>query len=340
MRLCQRLSEYFPNATFTAFSQHPINLQSIPGNWRNQSGVYTSLPPVLWSKWVLGSLCKQAKIDIFWSPYSFLPSLPRQIPSLLTVFDFTDQVSPSTFSPMHLAAHRIFAPGDARRATTLLTISEGTKQRIQARFGRTATVIPPAVDEIFAPASSDSIEKILARHGIRQPYFLNVATWEPRKNVANLIRAFLSLKRQSKLPDHTLVLIGKRGRSCKDIEELANANAKHVKVLGYIPREELPALYSATDAFVFPSLYEGFGMPVAEALACGARVLTTDAPELRQTGGEACLYIAPTESAIESGLISICQQPKPSLNQIPHFSWDESTAHFAKKIQELLPHRR
>lgn len=340
MRICEQLPYLLPNATFTAYCQHKIHLDGELanwnlGSWRNVYGNATWLPPVLWNKLVLGKLCKRDRVDIFWSPYSFLPILPRKIRTLLTILDFTSKISPTSFDPLHLAAHRLFAARDARRADSLLTISEGTKLQIQKHYGLTSLVIPPAVDEIFSRPSNSTLSETLAKYQINTPYLFNVAAWEPRKNVANLIRAFLTLKNQGKLPNHTLVLAGKHGRSSTEIQNLIQGHEKHIKVLGYVRREHLPSLYAGAEALVFPSLYEGFGMPVAEAIQCGTHVITTDSIELRQAGGKNCTYVQPTEEGIRHGIETLGSLPQQPTEPPPRTSWACSAAILAKEISQL-----
>jgi len=109
------------------------------------------------------------------------------------------------------------------------------------------------------------------------------------------------MKSEGLIPDHKLVLVGERGWKDSTIVELAR-KSEAVVSLGFVEDASLAALYSGAEAFVYPSHYEGFGMPVLEARACGARVVTTDLPELREAGGEDAIYISPTEEGIRSGI--------------------------------------
>ncbi|XGB43942.1 MAG: glycosyltransferase family 4 protein [Nodosilinea sp. LVE1205-7] len=254
----------------------------------------------------------------------------------MTIYDFTNKISPSSFSPMHRLAHRLFAFSDARRADSILTISQGTRQQIYRRFGRDALVVTPAVDNIFTVQAATRVNQVLSEYGVQAPYLLNVATWEPRKNVAALVKAFLSLKQCGKLPQHSLVLAGHPGRASTEVMGLVQSAGNHVKVLGYVPREDLPCLFSGADAFVFPSLYEGFGMPVAEALACGTRVVTTDSMELREAGGDRCIYIEPSEAGIKLGIELACCQPFEQSRPNPQYTWSDGAAVLAMEINRLL----
>jgi glycosyltransferase involved in cell wall biosynthesis len=333
MRLCEELCHQLDDARLTFYSQHAPSFDTLAGNWTCRHGVGRGLPPIAWSKTVLGPACRRDDIDVFWSPYVFLPKLGRRIGTLVTIYDFTIDKSPGSFAPLHRVAHRLFAAADARRADVILTISEGTRSLIRARYGRDAVVIRPAVDERFHRPSAEEITAALAAYDISGPYLLNVATWEPRKNVATLVRAFLDMKRDGLLEHHTLLLAGGRGRAYQAVDSLVASGGGAVRVLGYVAGHHLPGLYAAADAFVFPSLYEGFGMPVAEALACGVPVITTDSPELREAGGDACVYVQPTVEGVREGILAVLSQRWDMTAVAPGPSWKSSAAILADQVR-------
>ena len=147
---------------------------------------------------------------------------------------------------------------------------------------------------------------------------------KPRKNLERLVSAFIEMKAQGLLGDRTLVLVGKRGCKYRRLEYLLeHSGAKQVLPLGHVPDEHLPPLYGGADIFVCPSLYEGFGIPVLEARACGARVVASDIPELREAGGSDAIYAQPTTEGIRSGILRAVEQPKgPSTAFVPP-TWRE-----------------
>lgn len=333
--LCRQLGHALPGARFTVYSQNPTGLSGLTGDWTFRVGGGCPLPPVVWGKIVLGSLCRRDRIDLFWSPYVFLPVLPKDIGTLVTIHDFASERAPESFHPLHRMAHWLFAAGDARRADAIMAVSEGTRSLIRRHVGRGAVVVPPAVDSRFVPQSAAAIRRVCAAHDIADPYLLNVAAWEPRKNVASLVKAFLGLKRDGLLDRHILVLAGGRGRAYRDVEALAASGGDAVRVLGYVGDSDLPALYAGADAFVFPSVYEGFGMPVAEALACGTRVLAADSAELREAGGPACHYVEPTEAGIREGILHVLASRVPERGQIPGRTWAASAAILADLMVQV-----
>lgn len=214
---------------------------------------------------------------------------------------------------------------DVLRADTVLSISDGTAARLHSYLGRKAdAIVRPSVDESFRPQGEDDISACRKIYGLSDPYILSVASWEPRKNLERLVSAFIEMKAQGLLGDRTLVLVGKRGCKYRRLEYLLeHSGAKQVLPLGHVPDEHLPPLYGGADIFVCPSLYEGFGIPVLEARACGARVVASDIPELREAGGSDAIYAQPTTEGIRSGILRAVEQPKgPSTAFVPP-TWRE-----------------
>ncbi len=332
MRLCAELDDCLPHARFTVYSQVKKSFPAPSGRWQFRQGGWKHLSPVAWSKFVLGSMCVSDGIDVFWSPYSFLPKLPVSIGTLVTVHDFATKVSPQSFSPLHRIAHHIFAARDAKRADVVLTISEGTRRKIRAVFGRDAVIVSPGVDQAFERPSSQTADLVLSELGIDGPYLFNIATCEPRKNITLLVETFLKMKENGDLPLHRLVLAGGPGSCSAAVNKLIAKSDGAVLALGYVDRKVLSSLYSRADAFVFPSLYEGFGMPVREALACGARVVATDSLELREAGDESCIYIDPSEAGIACGILEAIGPSKLHVKTKSMPSWKMSAAILGQQI--------
>ena len=148
----------------------------------------------------------------------------------------------------------------------------------------------------------------LGQYGIDFRYLLAVATWEPRKNLGMLVETFLAMKRDRELGGRKLVLVGGRGWKDRRLASLVDSAGKSaICCPGYVPDEDLPAIYSGADAFIFPSQYEGFGIPVSEARACGTRVVASDIPEIREAGGPdpEVIYVQPTSQGLREGIEKI-----------------------------------
>src|SRR4029077_3126118 len=220
-------------------------------------------------------------------------------------------------------------------ADCVLANSYGTAERIRTMIGaEVSDVVQPGVTSQFhasQPAREIEIPAYLSRLGVKRPYLLSVATPEPRKNLDAVLRAYIELKRDGKLSEHQLVLAGPTGWKNRGLKQrLDEARPYGLVLAGYVPDESMPMLYAGAHALVFPSLYEGFGMPVLEARACGARVVTTDIPELREAGDEHVIYVQPTLEGIKTGITRAVSSPKPPL--MLHHTWKEEAQILANTL--------
>jgi len=187
-----------------------------------------------------------------------------------------------------------------RNAALLIVPSRFTAEELEALFpaaqGR-VRVVPEAVLPAFAPAADPGpLEEVKRLYGLERPYLLFVGTLEPRKNLVRLIRAFQQVLAAGQT-EFDLVLAGGLGWKTAEIQAaIADpAGQGRVRALGYLPAARLPALYQGAYALAYPSLYEGFGLPVLEALACGTPVLTSAAASLPEVAGPAALYVDPLD---------------------------------------------
>jgi glycosyltransferase involved in cell wall biosynthesis len=165
----------------------------------------------------------------------------------------------------------------------------------------------------------------LRKYRLKKPYLLAVGTREPRKNFALLVEVFLQMRTEGLLGACILVLAGSRGWKDRRLSEcLRRGESNGVIVLDYVDQDDLPPLYAGADALICPSLYEGFGMPVLEARACGTQVVASDIPELREAGGYGTVYINPNGVGIRHGILAVIHRggaPKTCIDRLP--TWEE-----------------
>jgi len=305
--LCKQLDILLPNAVFLIYAQRADGISLPSPRWEiraETSKQFTRIKPNIWWKLRAGRLIRSDRLDVLWAGGGLLPGRAGSVPIVMTVHDLTFRLFPDTVPRFTLWAFRLFFRRDLLRANRTIANSEGTRNKLSEFYGRAAdVVVRPAAAAHFRPASVDEQAAVRAQYALSLPFLLAVSTLEPRKNFTSLIEAFLLLKRGGKFPDHELVIIGKKGWKNGPLARmLASSEGRRIRSLGFVPDAHLPALYSACAVFCMPSLYEGFGIPVLEARRCGARVVTTDIPELREAGDEHCIYVSPDAASIAEGI--------------------------------------
>lgn len=340
--MCRELDGLLPDAEFFVYAPRTVELPVSSARWHirlERRAWARSLKPIAWLKLRAGPLCRKDRLDVFWGSATLFPALPAGVRRVTTVYDLTFRVAPETMGATHLIAQRLFFRRDVHRAHQRAAISHGTAARLQAWLGGPlAAVAPPGVSEAFRRQDPVAVAGTLAAFGITGPYFLAVATWEPRKNLELLIRVFRSMQGEGDFPDYRLVLAGGAGWKDERLRALLGAGSRPEHVpgetvmpLGFVPDQQLAHLYAGCRAFVFPSCYEGFGIPLLEARACGAAVVASDLPELHEAGGDAAVYVPPTPQGLRDGLHRVVRQPAPaplSPDLLP--SWYGSAAVLAR----------
>jgi glycosyltransferase involved in cell wall biosynthesis len=254
------------------------------------------LPEPLWH--VASAARASRECDVFLSTNSYLTAWFTRIPTAVVVYDLVPFVEGAQAQSRAARIERATIGPALRRAGALLCISEATRHDLLAHrpaVAARAHVTPLAADASFAEQVQQPGHPALTRR-----YVLAVGTLEPRKNLERLIGAWRRLPAPLR-EGRTLALVGPRGWD--DAPILAAARAAGAQLLGSVSDAELRALYAGADAFVYPSLYEGFGLPVLEAMAAGAPVLTSNVSSLPEVAGDAALLVDPRdEAAIASGL--------------------------------------
>jgi glycosyltransferase involved in cell wall biosynthesis len=340
--LCKELDAVLPEASFIAYSRLPAAAVALPSpRWQLRSEpivAFRRLPSFVWLKTRCRAMCQSDGLDVFWAGRTLHPRLDGAVRTVCTVHDLNHLVVPETMQFQNRWSSRLFFRGDILTADCVLTNSYGTADRIRAMIGaKVSDVVQPGVTPHFhllASTGELEIPEKLSRLGVKRPYLLSVATTEPRKNLDVVLRAFIDLKRSGKLSNHhQLVLAGPTGWKNRALKQrIDEAHGYGLVLAGYVPDDLMPCLYAAADALVFPSLYEGFGMPVLEARTCGARVVTTDTPELREAGDEHVVYVQPTLGGVKAGIIRAVSSPRPP--RAVHRSWTQAGQILARALAE------
>jgi glycosyltransferase involved in cell wall biosynthesis len=286
-------------------------------------------------QFVLPRLLGRLRADLYHSAYFLMPYAPRRrgIPTLLTIYDLIPLLFPrqSTWRARLLArwANRLAL----RTAEKVISISDATRRDLLAQFHLPAEkvqVIPLAADPAFVRQSEEEVAALRARYALPQRYVLYLGSNKPHKNLGRLVEAWARLQPQP-LP---LVIAGAWDDRYPEARQRAAALSLEgqVRWLGPVSDTDLPALYSGALLFVFPSLYEGFGLPVLEAMACGAPVVCSNSSSLPEVTGKAALLADPTDVEGLAGCVRVAledeglrkEMSESGLRQARRFSWPQT----------------
>jgi glycosyltransferase involved in cell wall biosynthesis len=268
-------------------------------------------PRALWLNVAPRRLARRFDVDLFHFTANIAP-IGFGRPYVVTVHDVTTRSAPETHPPRRRAYYRAALGISARNARRVITVSETSARDIVTMLGvprERIDAIPLAPAEQFRPVGDvTSLDRIRARYGLEEQFLLYVGNIEPRKNLARLLEAY-ARSASARVP---LVLVGNLAWLTRSLMARVNklGLADRVRLLGYVPDAELPALYSAASAFVYPSLYEGFGLPVIEAMACGTPVVTSTAPALLELADGAARLVDPhSVDSIAEGIDAVVSDP-------------------------------
>ena len=238
-------------------------------------------------------------LDVLIEPAHFGPfNLPSSIKRVTFIHDLTPLINPKWHPWYSGLGHKLFIKRIVSKSDLILTNSEYTKRDIHRLLGKeleSIEAIPLGVSPDFKPTSNIGV---IQGYGLYKDYFLYQGTLEPRKNLITLIKGYELYRDTNPSNIEQLILSGKKGWKIKRlIAYKENSPYKDdIILLGYVKREDMPALYSHAKAFIYPSLYEGFGMPLLEAMACGTSCIASNASSLAEVGQDHVIYFAPQDA--------------------------------------------
>jgi glycosyltransferase involved in cell wall biosynthesis len=285
-----------------------------------------------------------SKTDVFHSCKLMNP--PRRAKLTATVHDLTCWLLPETHSPANVAADKRFAERILRRADSLIAVSEATRNdaiRILKLAPEKIRVIHHGVADLYFGVTPRDAEAARKRLGLHRPYLLFVGTIEPRKNVDLLLQAYAGLP-QSIRDEFDLALAGPPGWAQAQTMARLREPPPGVRYLGYVAEEDLPGLFAGATALVYPSLYEGFGFPVAQAMAAGTPVITSAVSALPEIAGGAAILIDPrSEEALRGAILQILTSPSERDMRIElgrenakRFSWVECARQSLRFFEDVV----
>ncbi len=323
---------------------HLIHDPSQPGRWQLPAGRRNvNLWPMSVShfstkqQWAVPKLLRRLEATLYHSPYYLMPYRPRT-PTLLTVYDLIPNIYPRTVSWRARLFFSVSTRLALRSAAHVIAISEATKSDL-IRFYRVSerkvATIPLAADPRFRPQADSEINRVRMRCQLPEKYVLYLGINKPHKNLVRLVEAWGLVARHFQ-DAPTLAIAGEWDERYPEAKQLANKMDSECPALfvGPVPDADLPGLFSGASLFVFPSLYEGFGLPVLEAMACGTPVACSSSSSLPEVAGNAAVFFDPASSeSIAETLLQLLADDdrlfamkREGIERAARFSWDNTAA--------------
>ncbi|MCA9916995.1 MAG: glycosyltransferase family 4 protein [Anaerolineales bacterium] len=328
---------------------HPLQKTGwpLPEESEKVRRVATAVSPFsLAQQWHIPKVLQQLNATVYHSAYYLMPYRPG-IPTLLTLYDLIPEQFPELVSPQARLFTRLATRLALHAGEHFLAISEATRQLFLSRYHidyAKIIAIPLAADSRFQPQSETAVATLRQKLNLPQKYVLYLGINKPHKNLVRLIEAWEQLIQQA-AEAPPLVIAGawdERYGSIKTAVASQNLN-RHIFFIGRIDDTDLPALYSGAQLFVFPSLVEGFGLPVLEAMACGTAVACANQSSLPEVGGAAVAYFDPTNSQQMASVLQTLVQDEAKLVemgqkgqiQAAKFSWERTAVATLTQYRQL-----
>jgi glycosyltransferase involved in cell wall biosynthesis len=301
-----------------------------------------------WQQKTLPRRLRGGAFDLLWSPLATLPQ-ETPLPAVVTIHDLTPLLYPYWHSWRNRWTFRRRLPATLRSAARIVAVSEATARDVEHRFPAAAQrldVVPNGVDSVFVPATDSQVEAIRRSFDAPRGYVLCVGTLEPRKNLARLLDAWRLVVERLDDPPPLLVAGGRGWRSRGLRRRLRRTPG--ARYLGRLPRPRLVEALQAATVFAYPSLYEGFGLPVAEAMACGVPVVTSDRSSLPAVVGDCGVLVNPQHTqelaTAIAGLLGDATRRRElgqrAVRRAERYSWETAAANMEDVFSLALAGRR
>jgi glycosyltransferase involved in cell wall biosynthesis len=339
--IMQRMTVGNPSDSFTFYFDRKFNTRFRYSDNVHLSSVFPpARHPILFYIWFQMGLRRKllaTRPDVFFSPDSFMPT-GMNIPSVITIHDTAYMRFPEYIGQDQLQYYRRYMPKFVREAAHIITVSEFSKKEISRFYDvdpERITVIYNGVSSRFKPVDEATRVRVQNQYSDAKPYFLYVGSIHPRKNIVRLIEAF-DLFKLNVDSDLQLVIAGRKSWHFDDVLN-AHKKARHgkdIRFIGYIPTDDLPGLVGSAYALTYVSMYEGFGLPVVEAMACGVPVITSSADStgavLAEVAGDAAIAVNPASiKAIADGMLRLFDHAslyaylrEEGVSRAKRFSWE------------------
>lgn len=306
------------------------------------------LARIAWEQMALPLASARDRLDLLHALAFARPVLAR-CPVVLTIYDMSFMRMPERFPVFQRRYLQWMTRYSARHAAAITVISQSTMQDVVELYGiapERITVVYCGVDPQFQPLAAVDVAQFRANKGLPDRFMLYLGTLEPRKNVAQVVRAFAQLPAAIR---PKLVIAGAQGWGYDDVYAAARQSGVGSDIIfaGFVAQQELPLWYNAAELFVYPSHYEGFGLPVVEAMACGTPAITSNVSSLPEVAGDAALTVAPADTlalrdAMEQTLTDLplrARMKERGLAQAARFTWPQVARQTAQVYSQVLNRR-
>ncbi|HEV2905144.1 MAG TPA: glycosyltransferase family 1 protein [Pyrinomonadaceae bacterium] len=338
VNLIEALAEIDQSNQYTLYVTKQSAADRFKNRWANFE-VKRTLPhtPLLRIPLILSAELRRNPVDVLHVQYTAPPLAPCAV--VATIHDLSFEHLPETFNRRSRAQLRLTVRRTARHAAQILTLSEFSRRDVIETYGidpDRVAVTPAAAPAHFRPATNEThLRRIRATYGIERDYILALGSIQPRKNLVRLINAYSSLwKERQNLAMPQLVIAGKRGWLEGETMRAAelSAAAHDIRFTGYVVEADLPKLFSGAMCFAYPSYFEGFGLPVLEAMQCGTPVIAGNRTSLPEVAGDAAVLVDPfDETVIANALRNLIENPDrradlrvKGIERAKRFSWQQT----------------
>jgi glycosyltransferase involved in cell wall biosynthesis len=333
-------SDLGSESTFSLFG-----LGDPPHQFRDDDRMRVSdaTPPVpsglcayVWEQLCLPRVIQQTDIDVFHTPAGIPPLLTR-VPQVTTIHDLSPITHPEWFAKKYATFYQLLVPFAVRFSDRIIAVSDFTREEIVDHY-------PSAADKTVTvhngvvPPDIDGVEAVTPLEG--RDFLLSVGAQNPRKNLRRLVEAYGILRRRR--PDSPELVLAGPSNDIFDATDIPSVSG--VRTLGFVPDEQLAWLYKQTDALVYPSLYEGFGLPILEAMSVGTPVVTSNRGAMAEVAGDAALLVDPEDSeSIAAGILEALADPEVAetlrvagRDRAAEFGWEQTAMETIQVYHEAI----
>jgi glycosyltransferase involved in cell wall biosynthesis len=313
--IIHHLSDLDATNRYMVYFSNPADVATFPYNNGNfkpvlvKSDIYTVA-----EQFKLTRRLNMDRLDIFHSPTSLNVPLLKPCRHVVTVHDLLLKVMPSHLpSALSWVYYNLMNIRTIRYADRIITVSNFTARELTARYPGAADkidVVQHGIGRAFSPTRDQHLkDAVLKRHGMPEKYLLYVGTRKKHKNLGNLLLAYSTVPEQLR-DEYPLVLVGKRDPRCTDVQKIIDEKSlrRNVLEVGFVEEENLPYIYAGATLFIFLSIYEGFGFPLLESMACGTPVVASRIPPFVEVAGDAAVFVDPLDPpSVGNAIVSLLE---------------------------------